>query len=101
MTVAHATVESVEACLAGDYLLVPQNVHLIKQAAHTQEAGLSQMVAIMFYDQGLSVEQFAMVIVVIVSNFTGCDNINPLFFKEEKNEIYIIRIDCISNVDRC
>ena len=84
IVVAVATVESVEACLAGDYLLVPQNVHLIKQVAHTQEAGLSQMVVIMFYDQGLSVEQFAMVIVVIVSNFTGCDNINPLFFQGGK-----------------
>ena len=84
IVVAVATVESVEACLAGGYLLVPQNVHLIKQAAHTQEAGLSQMVVIMFYDQGLSVEQFAMVIVVIVSNFMGCDNINPLFFQGGK-----------------
>jgi hypothetical protein len=84
IVVAVATVESVEACLAGDYLLAPQNVCPIKQAAHTQEAGLSQMVVIMFYDQGLIVEQFAMVIVVIVSNFTGCDNINPLFFQGGK-----------------
>ena len=74
MVVTVATVGFVGACLAGDILLVLQNVLLIKQAAHTQEVGLSQMVVIMFYDQGLSVEQFARVIPAIsvnVSNFTG------------------------------
>ena len=74
MVVAVATVGFVGACLAGDILLVLQNVLLIKQAAHTQEVGLSQTVVIMFYDQGLSVEQFARVIPAIsvnVSNFTG------------------------------
>jgi|TARA_B100001094_G_C17791238_1_gene604479 hypothetical protein len=72
--VAVVTVESVGAYLAGDYLLVLQNVPLIKQVAHTQEAGLSQMVVTMFYDQGLLVEQFARVIPATsatVSNFTG------------------------------
>lgn len=62
------------ACLAGDILLVLQNVLLIKQAAHTQEVGLSQTVVTMFYDQGLLVEQFARVIPATsatVSNFTG------------------------------
>ena len=74
VVVAVATVGFVGACLAGDILFVLQNVLLTKQAAHTQEVGLLQMVVTMFYDQGLSVEQFARVIPAIsvnVTNFIG------------------------------
>ena len=84
--------------MAGDILLVLQNVPLIKQPAHTQEVGLLQMVVTMFYDQGLLVEPFVRVIPVIsvtASNFMGCDNINPLFiFMEEINEEDIVDINC-------
>ena len=71
MTVAHATVEFGEACLAGDILLVLQNVLLIKQAAHTQETGLSRIVVTRFFAQEVSAEQFATETLATVSNFKG------------------------------
>ena len=74
MVVVVATVGFAGACLAGDILLVLQNVPLIKQAAHTHEAGLLQTVVTMFYDQEFLAEQFPREIPAIsvnVSNFTG------------------------------
>ena len=74
MAVPATAVGFVGACLAGDILLVLQNVLLIKQAAHTHEAGLLQTVVTMFYDQEFLAEQFPKEIPAIsanVSNFTG------------------------------
>lgn len=74
VVVVVATVGFAGACLAGDILLVLQNVPLIKQAAHIQEVGVLQTVAIMLSDQDCLVEQFPRVIPATsasASNFTG------------------------------
>jgi hypothetical protein len=57
--------------LEGDILFALQIVHQIKTEAHTQETGLLQMDVIMFCVQELSVGQFVVETLVIVSNLMG------------------------------
>jgi len=81
IVVAVATVGFAEAYLAEGILFVLQIVLQIKLAVHTQEAGLLQMVVARFFVQEVLVEQFATETLATVSNFTGCDNINPHLFQ--------------------
>ncbi len=88
MTVVHATVECVEACLAGDFLFVLQTVAVIKPAAHTQEPEQLQTDVVMFFVQELLVELFVteiLVISVTASNFMGGEITSiPLFISWRK-----------------